>query len=148
MINRRIRVVGALVAVVLAVFVQAGAISVASATTPLRVTSITPSTVTLNITTVPGSAVKHYTVAWSGTATFPMTVHSIPAAGCSTSTWTCSSSTVKFTTRSSKLIMKSSCAVDAGTPPGSHTGTWNLQLVDAHGRKSQIVRHSQVCRWS
>lgn len=148
MVNRRIRIVGALVPVVLAVVVQTGAISPASATTPLKVTSITPSQVVLKITTIPGSASKHYVVRWSGSATFPMTVKSVPAVGCSTATWTCHTTSTKFTTRSSYFVMTSSCAIDAGTPPGSHTGTWNLQLVDAHGRKSPMVHHSQRCSWS
>ena len=61
MVNRRIRIVGALVPVVLAVVVQTGAISPALATMPAKVTSITPSQVVLKITTIPGSVLRSTT---------------------------------------------------------------------------------------
>ena len=105
----------AAIAVGLFVALQAGAMAGASATTGLKIVSVLPNPVSLTITTIPGSAAKSYAVAWSGTATFPMTVNVVPKPGCSTATWTCHKSTKVFTVRSSKLYITSSCAVGAGS---------------------------------
>jgi hypothetical protein len=141
---RNVRITAALLAVGLTVGLQASTLGSAGAVTPLKITSVTPNPTTINITT----ASKNYTVAWSGSATFPMTVNVVPEPSCSTATFTCNKRTTKFTKRSNKLVLTTTCSINAGSSPGSHTGTWNVQLVDAHGKKSPLAHHTVKCSWS
>jgi hypothetical protein len=145
---RNVRICAALLAVGLAMGLQATTLGSAGAVTPLKITSVAPNPLAINITTIPGSATKPFTVTWSGSATFPMTVNLVPEASCTTATFTCNKHTTKFSKRSNKLALTSTCSVFAGSSPGGHTGTWKVQLVDAHGRKSSLANHTVKCTWS
>ena len=97
--------------------------------------------------TVPGTASKVVKVHWKGTAAFPITLYVTPEPGCSTATFTCNPATVTYTSGGHALPRTSSCMINAGTAPGSFTGMFDYQLVDANGQTTGIVAETYTCNW-
>src|SRR5450631_1395454 len=139
------RVVVSIAAIGLALALQASTSVVAGASTPLTITSVTPNPVVVNVTTIPGSAKTHYAVTWSGKAIFPMTMTVTPEPGCSTASFTCTGGSKVFTVKSRTLITKYSCSINAGSSPGSNSGTWDIQLTDSAGHVSPIFSVVETC---
>lgn len=130
-----------------AVQVAAASDSFASTPKPFTLTKVTPDPVVLKIKSTPGSTTKEVKIHWKGTATFPLTLTVTPEPGCTTSNFTCNSSSQTYTSGTHTLVRNSVCSIPtAGS--GSHTGTWDYQLVDANGQTTAAVPVTETCSWS
>jgi hypothetical protein len=120
----------------------------AKAAKPFAITKVTPNPEVLKVKTIPGTASKDVKVHWQGTAVFPITLNVTPEPGCSTSTFTCNPSSTTFASGSKILVRTSTCSINAGTAPGTFTGKFDYQLVDANGQTTASVPETYTCTWS
>ena len=145
------RVSMALATIGLVVGLQAATVGVAQAKSSVfRITKATPDPVNLNVVTIPGTAHVNNTIHWKGKAVFPITANTTPAPGCSTAFFTCNPHSFTFASHKHKLVWSNGwgCSIDAGSSPGSFTGTFYLDLVDAHGQTTPSITVEYTCTWS
>jgi hypothetical protein len=117
----------------------------------LTIESLSPPAVSVTIPGDSGSAGATQTVNWEGTATFPITVNTVPEPGnCPTSgTLHCAPSSETFVSGGNSLTLDASfwnCSINASTP-GSFTGVFNVSLTAANGITSPPVPVTWTCSW-
>ena len=78
---------------------------------------------------------------WQGHPTFPVTATDTALPGCTTATFVCNSGSTVFTKRADPLVWKAGeyCAGETGS------GSWDYQLTDASGRKTNLLAKTLHC---
>jgi hypothetical protein len=114
---------------------------------PFVLTKVTPNPEILKVKTTPGTATKDVKVHWKGTAVFPLTLNVTPEPGCSTPNFTCYTSSTTYASGSHALVRTSTCDINGASPPGSFTGKFDYQLVDANGQTTAAFPETYTCTW-
>jgi hypothetical protein len=118
-------------------------VSAASPASSFKITKLAPNPMVVKPN---ATKTKTLTIDWTGTASFPMTAHSVPVKGhCTTSTFTCYSGTYTFSSGTNSLKYPGwYCTGSLSTP---FHGEFYIYLVDSAKLKTPKVILNFTCNY-
>jgi hypothetical protein len=127
---------------VVCAFSVQSSVSAAYATSSFKITKLSPNPMVVKA----NGAKKTLTIDWTGTASFPMTVYSVPVKGhCTTSSFSCHSG--KHTFSSGTHVLKEPGWYCTGSNSTSFHGEFYVYLVDSAKLKTPKALLKYTCNF-